>query len=766
MAGRKRFMADEARAARAARFAAQLTAALYALGLTHQDLAQALGVARYTVDSWTRNADAKIPGPRNLAQLCALCEQGQSGLGQTLAAAAGLAWTPALPPTRMAPGSEPSGVVLAAPLPVLPAADPTRTNLPLPLTSFVGREQAQDALRDLLAVHRLVTLTGAGGIGKTRLAVQVGARLTPAYPHGVWLVDLAALRDPDLVLQAVAAALGVRPAPPTAPLLPALVAALQPRHLLLILDNCEHLIAACALLATQLLQTCPLLTLLTTSREALRIPGEAVWRVPPLALPTTARPTPAEIIAGSEAVRLFVERARAAGAGFVLTPQTAPTVAQICQRLDGLPLAIELVAALAPVLAVEQIATRLDDRFGLLSGGSRTALPRQQSLRALVDWSYHLLDEAEQVLLRRLAVFAGGWTLEAAEAVVSGEWVVVSGLWAEDTGSGLLPHRSFLIPPPAVLEGLAGLVHKSLVGVEMQAEAARYRLLETIRVYALEQLAASGELAEQQRRHAAYFVAMAEQAEPELRGAAQGAALDRLAGEHDNLRAALDWAQDAGDAETALRLAGALWLFWWMRGHLSEGRQRLDQALALAASLAADPSDGQAERAARSTLQAQALNGAGSLAAGQGDYERARTCYQASLALRRDRGDRPGIATTLNNLGNVALSLGDSPQAIQLYQESLALRRDLGDGPGIATTLNSLGNVALTQGDYAQATHLYEESLALRRAAGDQQGIARALGNLGLIHLYQDDTERAAPLIEESLAHIARSATAPASPSP
>jgi non-specific serine/threonine protein kinase len=359
-------------------------------------------------------------------------------------------------------------------------ASPARHNLPLQLTSFVGREQALAEVGQLLATTRLLTLTGAPGVGKTRLALQVADEMWDAYADGVWLVELAALADPALVPQAVAAVLGVQE-PPGRPLLGTLAEALRAQQVLLVLDNCEHLLAACATLADQLLRAGPHLEILATSREALAVAGETTWRVPSLAVPADA---PASGDGGAtlvecEAVRLFVARACAAVPSFTLTERNAGAVGHVCRRLDGIPLALELAAARVRALPVEQLAVRLDDRFRLLAGGSRAALPRQQTLRAAVDWSYALLPEAEQVLLRRLAVFAGGWTLEAAEAVCAGD--------------GLAPEN--------VLELLVELVNKSLVLAEEAGGERRFRLLETLRQYAWEKLQAAGEEAAVRGRH-------------------------------------------------------------------------------------------------------------------------------------------------------------------------------------------------------------------------------------------------------------------------
>src|SRR5579884_1061615 len=445
---------------------------------------------------------------------------------------------------------------LPADFPPLRSLSPETTNLPVQLTSFIGREKEMEEIKRLLSRTRLLTLTGSGGCGKTRLAAQVGADLLADFADGVWLVELAAIADPALVPQTVASTLGIREEPGQR-LLETLQQHLKPKSLLLLLDNCEHLSAACAQLAETLLQACPNLRILASSREALGIAGELAYRVPSLSLPELPRLPSAEAalvpaLARCEATRLFVERAALSYPGFALTEQNAPAVAQVCVRLDGIPLAIELAAARIKVLSADQIAARLDDRFRLLTGGSRTALPRQQTLRALIDWSYDLLSEAERTLLRRLSVFAGGWTLEAAEAVCSAD----------------------------ALHLLTSLVDKSLAVYEEQAGEARYRLLETVREYARDRLLESGEMEEVRERHFAFFLRMAEEIEPKLTGLEQAAWLDRLEGEYDNLRAASGWALSAAEgAQAGLRLAGALWRFWEIRGHIDEGRGRLKNAL-------------------------------------------------------------------------------------------------------------------------------------------------------------------------------------------
>lgn len=500
-------------------------------------------------------------------------------------------------------------------------------------------------------------------------------------------------------------------------MLTTLIYFLQPKQLLLVLDNCEHLVEACAQFIEVLLRTCPKLRILTTSRELLGITGETAWRVPPLSLPDPNHLPPIESLTQYEAIRLFWERAAVVSPGFALTSQNAPAITQICQRLDGIPLAIELAAARVKVLSVEQIAARLDDRFRLLTGGSRTALRRQQTLQATIDWSYELLSEKERILLRRLAVFTGGYTLEAAEAVCAQE--------------GIDQHE--------VLDLLSQLVDKSLVVKEEKGRTARYWLLETIRQYSLDKLAEAREMTALHSWHLTFFVELAEQAEPQLKGADQKLWLERLEIEHDNLRAALEWSKtEISRAVEGLRLAGALWPFGEVRGFLSEGRRWIEGLLAVVGNTQA-------------SVRAKALRGAGVLASHQGDYERAATFLQESLVLLQQLGDKRGAALSLNNLGIVARNQGDYARATALYEEALVLWRELGDKRGIAASVANLAIVARNQKDYSRATKLYEEGLLLFRQLGNKMGMAITLNNLGVIAEDQGNYERAIMLYKESL---------------
>jgi predicted ATPase/DNA-binding SARP family transcriptional activator/DNA-binding CsgD family transcriptional regulator len=602
-----------------------------------------------------------------------------------------------------------------------------RHNLPAARTSFVGREREMLEVKRTLAMTRLLTLTGAGGSGKTRLALEVAMDLVGSYADGVWLVELAPLSEGELVAQEVAGALEV-PERPGQPLTDTLVDALGDKGLLLVLDNCEHLIDAAARLADTLLNSCPRLSVLATSREPLGIRGEVLWQVLPLSLPDAGGEpdagSTAESLMRYEAVRLFVDRARLRLPNFGLTEGNGVAVARVCRKLDGIPLAIELATARMGTLAVEQVAQRLEVSLDVLKGTSRSAAPRQQTLRATLDWSHNLLSEAERALFRRLSIFAGGWTLEAAEAVCSG-----GGIGRED-----------------VLDLLGGLVDKSLVVAGASTGGAvRYRMLEPIRQYAREKLEESGEADEVQGRHAAFFLALAEEAEPELTGAQQRLWVERLEREHDNLRAALSWVLERGQAELGLRFGGALWQFWFARGYLSEGIRWMEQALAGGDRPAAP-------------ARVKALEGMGWLTQRQGDTEQAEAAYGEMLKVSRELGDKGNVATALNSLGILAVTRGDNEQARALLEENLSVLKELENVRDTATTLKRfhalslLGILAINQeGDYIRGATLWEEGLALAREVGDTNRVGATLLNLGYAALMQGDYERARALSEEAL---------------
>jgi len=642
---------------------------------------------------------------------------------------------------------------LPSDFPALRTIDLVPNNLPYQVSTFIGRDAEMARIRELLRETRLLTLTGAGGVGKTRLALQAAAEMLYEYQDGVWLAELASLSDGDLVAQSVATALDVREEPGRS-LLETLVSRLREGQALILLDNCEHLVEACAQLAEHLTTHCPAIRVLATSREALRAEGETVLRVPSLPVPHGVpgiRPQP-EQLAQYPAVRLFVDRASRANSGFSVTNENAPAVAEICSRLEGVPLAIELAAARANTLSPEQIEERLDQRFRLLTGGRRTALPRQQTLEATVRWSYELLSETEQRLFARLSVFAGGFTLEAAEAVCSGD-----GIDAADTADliGELAAKSLLIPGKG-----------------------RYWMLETLRAYGRQRLEEGGGAEAVYDAHAGYFADLAEATRGGPRNAAGTQRLSDLDREHGNLRAALHWYL-AEDVEAGARLAIGLRRFWELGGHWSEGRAWLTRLLAkrdpielscrsdalyVAGLLAFHQCDyddadlllrealGAAEEAGNRSAEANALITLGNIAACRSEYDRAGDLYERALAIRRALGDRRSSAVTLHNIALLAHEQGGYAAARATYEEVLGIFRSLGDREGMALTLNSLGNVAGEQGDYSESRAHHEEALALRRELGDKPGTALSLLNLAFIAHEEGDLAAAAPLYHESLA--------------
>lgn len=597
---------------------------------------------------------------------------------------------------------------------------PARHNLPVELNSFVGRELELVEVEHLLGTTRLLTLVGTGGVGKTRLAQRVASQVLDRYRDGAWLIELAAVGlEPTLLPYAAALSLGLRERPGLTPLA-ILTEHLQPKQVLLVFDNCEHLVASCAQLIETLLRACPGLRVLATSREPLGVAGEIAWRVPSLSLPSVPsppQPTPGEPAGQSEAVRLFLERASEAAPNFAATEQNKAAIAHVCHRLDGIPLALELAATRVTVLSVEQIADELDDRFRLLVGGKRTAVPRQQTLQATFDWSFDLLTDTERAVLRRLAPFAGGFGLDAARAVCSGGEVAAE----------------------QVLDHLTRLVNKSLVAADIQAQVSRFHLLETVQQYAAGKLQAAGETLTTGAQHLQWFLELAEQAEPEQRSADQTLWLDRLELEHENFTAALEWSRTTSDgAEGGLRLAAALRWFWFARGHPGEGRLWLERGLAGANGIAP-------------AVRAKGLDAAGALCHSLGDLVPAETYLTEGLTIWREIGDKRGMAISLNTLGLVAKAQGSLIRAGTQLTKALALAREMDDVPRVATVLNNLAALAIDQGDYGAAQPFLRESLSIKRGLGDAAGIANSLHNLGDAALHQGAYAQAAAALREGL---------------
>jgi len=608
------------------------------------------------------------------------------------------------------------------------------TNLPIPLSSFIGRKKELTDLKQFLTTTRLLTLSGAGGSGKTRLAIQVATDLIDYFHDGVWWVDLAPRTADTLVPQAVAQTLGIRNEALTGTLriqstMPideiesaqlvteSLIHFLREKQLLLVLDNCEHLIAASARLADVLLTHCPNVQIMATSREALGITGERVYQVPTLSLPTQPHLRLADFLIEYEGIRLFVERAGAVKAAFALTEQNGAAVLEICQRLDGIPLALELAAARIKLLSAEEIAARLHDRFNLLTQGSRTALPRHQTLRETIAWSHHLLTGTELILFRRVAVFVGGFTLDAAQAVCA------------DAD----------IQQVQVLDVLSHLVDKSLVIVDEQGLETRYRQLETIREYAREQLDGAGETARLRQQHRDFFIGLAEKAEPKLRGAEQFEWLDRLEVEHDNWRAAWGYAIES-DAALALRLASALLEFWLMRGDPREGREWMAKLFE------------RIKAWGETARRAQALNVAGRLAHYQSDFVVARTLLEQSLRIARGLGDKKEIAFALVWLGKTAVYQRDYQIAQSLLEEGFAMYQELQDEWGIATAFQRLAEIAEIRGySGKEQKEFFLHTLAKYQTLGNRFLAAQVLNALGENARFEEEYESAGIFYEQAL---------------
>ena len=601
--------------------------------------------------------------------------------------------------------------------PPLRSLDTTPNNLPEQLTSFIGRGDDLARVRQHLESARLITLLGPGGIGKTRLALQVAGEVLDAHPDGAWFVALESITEGALVPQVVAQAMAIRQDGGTS-LLQALTEHVKARRLLLVLDNCEHVLGACATLANALLRAAPDLRIVATSREPLRIAGEQTYSVATLSLPEEHREIGIEALAQFPAVALFLDRARLQQPGFALTALTAAAVTEICRRVEGIPLAIELAAARVRVLSVEKIAERLQDRFRLLSGGSRLALPRQQTLRALIDWSFDLLNDAEKTMFRRLSVFAGGCTLEAAEEVCAGG----------------------IVEEPDALDLLASLTEKSLVVFESPEVPASYRWLQTIRDFAIEKLEQSSEEGTIRDRHLDFYVALAGEAKAKLLGPAQGDWYKRLDSELENLLAAHAWYGHAADsAQKGLRLVTEIRTYWVNRGLFELGARVLDEAL------------GRTGAQVPTLERARALFAAGQIAFFRGRYGEARGYLEEDLALTRELGSKADTVNALAWLGHTAAAQDHPTEARAHLEGALALARELGDTFSISVALNGLAEFHRTVGDMRASLPLYEEGLALNRNLGNRSNVANALVNLAAASVALGDLGTPVAMLREAL---------------
>lgn len=656
---------------------------------------------------------------------------------------------------------EQKAALTVTPMEIPTGPTPAMHNLPVAVTSFVGRQKELSEIKQLLQTTHLLTLTGAGGIGKTRLALETASQVLGDFVDGIWMVELAALTGPYQVPQAVATVLGVKEIA-REPLSLTLLNYLKPKKLLLILDNCEHLLHPAAKLAGEFIQNCPELKILATSRERLGLSGETSWRVPVLSLPSTQAVAfdvadPRLDITQFEAVQLLVDRARAVQPDFRLDDLNRLPVARLCQQLDGIPLAIELAAARVRVLTIEQINRRLNERFRLLTGGSQQALPRQQNLQALIEWSYDLLTTQEQKLLRRLTVFAEGWSLEAAESVCAGE--------------GLQPGE--------ILELMAELVNKSLVAAEPQGRNMRYHLLESIRRFGLEKLREQKVETRWQAAHLDYFLKFAAEIEPELVSQAQKEGFELLEQEHGNLRTALEWAIQNQAAASALQLCVKLGYFWETRCYYTEAKDFLTRSLALAAPTEMIERAGALRDLARlAFLQSEyelgiryaqeslalgqqidnkieisaSLYSLGTLVAQQGHYGAGRDYLNQALAIQKAINYEKGLASTLSVLGLVALNQNDYATSRVCYSEALVITRRTGNKFATVKNLNNLGIIAMDQGDYAAAGEAFQEGVKVAKELANKDLRANALTNLGIVAFHKGDYPAALAYYQESLA--------------
>jgi predicted ATPase/DNA-binding XRE family transcriptional regulator len=659
-------------------FSLWLKAQRKALDLTRQDLASCVGCSPVTIEKLEKGE--RRPSQQIAALLASCLQVPADALDDFVRFARGAA-TPAL----------------------FPAGEAVDPRLPVPATSFVGRTAEIKSLADLLQSSgaRLVTLLGLAGIGKTRLALEVSRRVGAAFPGGIYFVSLSPISDPNDVLPEIGRALGIRESPYRA-LLPSIVSRLAQRPVLLVLDNFEHLLSSSDA-AASLLSSVPSLTILVTSRHALNLYGEHIFDVPPMSLPhpeVQDHRSHLPSLYEYEAVLLFVQRAKAANPDFQLTQDNANVVASLCRKLEGLPLAIELAANRMRVLPPASILEHLGSRLDMLSSGAANLPPRQRSLRGAISWGYDLLQPGAQRLLCWLSAFPGGCSLPAVESIALAQGV---------------EHMQ-------VLSDLSALVDSSMVRREGGTTGVpqRFTMLETVREYASERLAATGDQAQAERFHAGYFLALADRAEPHLEGSEQASWLKTLEAEHDNIRAAYHYYLRSGDTVSMASLAAALRRFWYLQGYLTEGRTWLAASLSHRDRL--DPA-----------LLAKVLHGLGTLEWAVGRLAEAGTYFRESLSLSRGLGDTLGVASMLNNLGIVALPQGDHDGAVAFHNESLALYRQLGDRWYVAIAISNLGLVALDKGDFLQARSLLEQSLEIRRDLADQQGIAQSLNNLGIV---------------------------------
>ncbi len=615
---------------------------------------------------------------------------------------------------------------LQADFPSLKTLNSWPNNLPAQITPLIGREHEFEALRQLLlkAEVRLVTLTGPGGIGKTSLSLQVARSLLEEFAQGVFFVGLAAISDSELVLPTIAQTLGIRENRGK-PLRESVIADLREKHLLLVLDNLEQVVSAAPVMS-DLLAACPHLKILVTSRIILHLKGEREYPVEPLPAPDPQAAVSKDALPQYAAVELFIQRALAVKPDFEVNNDNAPAVAEICFRLEGLPLAIELAAARLKLFAPQALLARLGSRLQFLRGGPRDMPARHQALRQAIAWSYDLLTPVERVFFQRLGVFVGGCSLEAVEAIC--------------TSAGDAAELA-----PDALDLITALIDQSLLRQDQTKDGeARFVMLETIREFALECLQASADWEPTRRRHADYFLALAQKAEPELTGAKQALWLSILEREHDNLRAVFSWVEETGRADYGLQLGAAIWRLWIVRGHMEEGRERLLAMLALP------------DATRRTRERAKVLNAAGTIMHELGEYTAARPLLEESLGIWRELGDKKGMATVINNLGWIAAQLGELTEASELSGESLTLHAELEDKRGMAVAFNNLAAVAVAQSEFSRARALQENGLNLRQEIGDERGVAFATNLLGWIEVMQGNYEKAAALVESARERLRR----------